>query len=74
MRVTGDPNFRYGVQVLDGLKAGEYTAKWGMDCELAKGDVKRVGGEGNYSPLDMPGNMRKAGNNSKTNALTRKAF
>lgn len=45
------PNL-HGVTVQDGSEASKYVTKWGLDCELTKGHIKK-GREGSLSMWDL---------------------
>lgn len=46
------PTLDRGVDVRDGTYASQYVSKWGLDCEMTKGHIKK-GREGGLTPFDL---------------------
>lgn len=46
------PSMAHGLDIRDGSYAEEYVAKWGLDYEMTKGNVKR-GRKNSLSPFDL---------------------
>lgn len=46
------PSMTHGLDIRNGNYASEYIAKWGLDFELAKGNVKK-GRNGSFTPFDL---------------------
>lgn len=48
----GVPSFKHGIDLQDGSKADKYLSKWGLECEMTKGHIKKAkaGGE---TPFDL---------------------
>lgn len=48
----GEPSLKRGLDVRDGMEAGRYAAKWGLDQELVKGHIK-AGRGSSRSPMQL---------------------